>query len=287
VIDPRDPVALAGDAARVAALALAEDGPRDLTSDLCVPTSLEGAAVIAAREPLVVAGTVHADAVVLAAGLEPIRWTAEGGEAVEAGAILGTLTGQVAAILRAERPLLNLLQRASGIATMTRRAVDRVAETSCTILHTRKTTPGLRSFEVAAVLAGGGGLHRVGLADTVMVKDNHWQALAAGGRTLAEALEEARRAGATQLHVEVESRSQLAEAIAAGATRLLIDNQDPATVAQWVRAARGLRADLELEATGGITLDGLAAYAATGVDFISTGMLTHSVRSVDIGLDAR
>jgi nicotinate-nucleotide pyrophosphorylase (carboxylating) len=287
VIDPRDPVVIAADAARLAALALAEDGARDITSAVAVEPGATGSATVVARESLVLAGSGYADAVVAACELPPIDWAARDGMAVDAGATLGTVTGELRAILRAERPLLNLLQRATGIATLTRQCVDRVADSGCAVLHTRKTTPGLRTFEVAAVLAGGGGMHRVDLAEAVMVKDNHWQALAAAGRSLAEALAEARALGVTDLQVEVESPEQLAEAVAAGATRLLIDNQTPTNVAAWVRTARELRATIELEATGGITLETLAAYAATGVDYISTGMLTHSVPSRDIGLDMR
>ncbi len=278
---------IAVDAERLAALALAEDGARDITSAVAVESGATGSATIVAREALVLAGRGYADAVVAACDLPPIDWVARDGMAVDAGSTLGTVTGALRAILRAERPLLNLLQRSTGIATLTRQCVDRIADTGCTVLHTRKTTPGLRTFEVAAVLAGGGGLHRMGLAEAVMVKDNHWEAMATSGRSLAEALAEARALGVTDLQVEVESPEQLAEAVTAGATRLLIDNQAPADVAAWVRTARGLRATIEVEATGGITLETLAAYAATGVDYISTGMLTHSVRSRDIGLDLR
>jgi nicotinate-nucleotide pyrophosphorylase (carboxylating) len=278
---------VAADATRVAAVALGEDGARDITTSVCMSRGLEGSAVIAAREPMVMAGTAYADAVASACGLPSISWTASDGDTVDAGAILGTVSGPLNAILRAERPLLNLLQRATGIATITRQCVELIGDTDCTVLHTRKTTPGLRTFEVSAVLAGGGGLHRVDLANVVMVKDNHWQALEAAGKSLVSALEEARAAGVVELQVEVESRSQVAEAIAAGATRLLIDNQSPTTVREWVKAAHGMREDVELEASGGITLDTIAEYAATGVDFVSTGVLTHSVRSMDIGLDAR
>ncbi len=285
--DPRDPAAIAADAARLAALALAEDGARDVTSLVTVADGQRGTGVIEARSPLVLSGRRYADAVVQAVGLPPIAWRADDGTAIAEPGVLGTVTGPLAAILRAERPLLNLLQRAAGIATLTAECVRRVAGTGVTVLHTRKTTPGLRLLEVRAVLDGGGGLHRMDLATAVMVKDNHWQALAARGRTLADALEAARALGVTDLQVEVESVAQLDMAIAAGATRLLIDNQDPATLRAWTARARAERPDIAIEATGGITLATVAEYAATGVDFLSTGMLTHSVPSADLGLEVK
>jgi nicotinate-nucleotide pyrophosphorylase (carboxylating) len=181
--------------------------------------------------------------------------------------------------------MLNLLQRASGIATMTRAYVDAVAGTSCRILHTRKTAPGLRALDIAAVLAGGGARHRADLGHEVMVKDNHWRALAHGGSTLKAALDEARGRGVASLQVEVEFPEQLEEAVAAGATRLLIDNQTPATLRAWAERARALRSGIEIEATGGITLENVRAYAEAGADFISIGALTHSVRAADLAVE--
>ncbi len=283
--DSRAPAVVADDAARLAALALAEDGRDDVTSRVTVTESQQGVGIIEGRAPLVVAGTAYADAVIAACGLNAVEWQAAEGEQLATPAVLGTIRGPLRAILRAERPLLNLLQRACGIATMTRQYVDAVAGTPCRVLHTRKTTPGLRTFEVHAVLAGGGALHRTDLATTVMVKDNHWQALRASGRTLADALGEARVGGVTGLQVEVESMAQLDEAVAAGATRLLIDNQTPETVREWATHARDARPTVEIEATGGITLATIRAYAAAGADFVSTGALTHSVVAADLGLE--
>jgi nicotinate-nucleotide pyrophosphorylase (carboxylating) len=200
---------------------------------------------------------------------------------------VGTLNGELRAVLRAERPLLNLLQRASGIATATRSYVQAVAGTGCRILHTRKTAPGLRALDVAGVLAGGGHRHRLDLAHEVMVKDNHWQSLARGGNRLEAALEQARKRGAKALYVEVESVEQLEIACASGATRLLIDNQSPETLGSWATKARALSPGIEIEATGGITLANVRAYAAAGADFISVGALTHSVRAADIALEVR
>jgi nicotinate-nucleotide pyrophosphorylase (carboxylating) len=282
--DPLGPDALLADAARMAEVALAEDGTRDVTSLASVTTTQHGHGVLEAREPLVLSGRSYADAVVAACGLPPIAWHARDGDAVPAG-VIGEVRGSLRGILRAERPLLNFLQRAAGVATMTREAVRRVEGTSCVVLHTRKTTPGLRLLEVNAVRHGGGGLHRVDLATTVMIKDNHWQALRAAGRTLADGLETARALGAAELQVEVESLAQLLEACAAGATRLLVDNQVPEVVREWTDRARRERPGIQIEATGGISLDNIGEYARTGVDFVSTGLLTHSVRSADLGLE--
>ena len=243
--------------------------------------------MIEVRAPLVMAGRAYADAVARAVGLEAVAWRADDGDQMARNTILCTLQGSLRALLRAERPLLNLLQRACGIATMTREYVDALAGTRCRVLHTRKTAPGLRMFEVLAMLAGGGALHRVDLAHAVMVKDNHWRGMRASGRTLREALASAAAGGIGELQVEVESLAQLDEAIAAGATRLLIDNQTPATVGDWMARARAARPDIEIEATGGITRATVRSYADAGVDFVSIGALTHSVRSVDLGMAVR
>lgn len=285
--DPRDPAAVAADAERLAALTLAEDGTDDVTSRVTIAEAQRGEAVIEVRASLVVAGLTYADAVVQACGLDAVTWQAAEGDMRAGGTLLGTMHGPLRAILRAERPLLNLLQRSCGIATMTRRYVDAVAGTACRVLHTRKTTPGLRTFEVHAVLAGGGALHRIDLEHTVMVKDNHWQGLRASGRTLREALAEAAAGGVHGLQVEVETVAQLDEAVAAGATRLLIDNQTPETVREWVIRARAGNPAIEIEATGGITLATIRAYAEAAADYVSTGALTHSVVAADLGLEIR
>jgi nicotinate-nucleotide pyrophosphorylase (carboxylating) len=138
---------------------------------------------------------------------------------------------------------------------------------------------------VAAVLAGGGGRHRLDLSHEVMVKDNHWQALRMEGNDLASALAEARARGVGSLQVEVESEGQVEQALAAGATRLLVDNQPPETVRAWAKRARELAPGIEIEATGGITLADVRAYAEAGVDYVSVGALTHSVTAADLGLE--
>jgi nicotinate-nucleotide pyrophosphorylase (carboxylating) len=272
------------DAERVAALALAEDGHRDLTSDVTVAPEARASARFEFRSVGVLAGRVYAVAVARACGCE-IDWEAAEGEHVARHAVVGSITGPLAPLLRAERPLLNLLQRASGIATLTRAYVGAVSGTTARILHTRKTAPGLRLLDVCGVLAGGGELHRLDLARAVMVKDNHWRALAAQGKTLRAALAEARALGAEALQVEVESEAQLEAGCEAGATRLLVDNQSPETVRRWAAAARERVPGIEIEATGGITLENVRAYALAGADFISVGALTHSVKAADVALE--
>jgi nicotinate-nucleotide pyrophosphorylase (carboxylating) len=272
------------DAERIAAVALAEDGATDITTVLTVPAGVAGEGRIEYRSGGVVAGAAYADAVARACECR-IEWRAPEGRTVAAGTVAGVVHGPLGRILRAERPMLNLLQRASGIATATRAYVDAVAGTGCRILHTRKTAPGLRVLDVAAVLAGGGTRHRFDLAHEVMVKDNHWQALRREGNTLAAALADGRRRGVASLQVEVETEAQLEEACAAGATRLLVDNQPPATVRAWARRAREMVPGIEIEATGGITLANVREYAEAGVDFVSVGALTHSVMAADIGLE--
>jgi nicotinate-nucleotide pyrophosphorylase (carboxylating) len=272
------------DAERIAAVALAEDGETDITTALTVPSDVEGEGRLEYRTGGVVAGAAYADAVAHACECR-IEWRAPEGRKVASGSVIGLVHGPLGRILRAERPMLNLLQRACGIASATRAYVNAVAGTRCRILHTRKTAPGLRALDIAAVLAGGGTRHRVDLSHEVMVKDNHWQALRMEGNDLAGALAEARRRGVVSLQVEVESEAQLEEACAAGATRLLVDNQKPATVRAWADRARALVPGIEIEATGGITLANVREYAEAGADFVSIGALTHSVTAADIGLE--
>jgi nicotinate-nucleotide pyrophosphorylase (carboxylating) len=272
------------DAARIAAAALAEDGPTDVTTAVTVPIGLQAQGSIEYRGGGVLAGGAYADAVARACECR-VDWSVPDGRAARAGAVVGVLHGALAGILRAERPMLNLLQRASGIATATRAYVDAVAGTGCRVLHTRKTAPGLRALDIAAVLAGGGARHREDLSHELMVKDNHWQAALLSGRTLADALDEARRRGVAALYVEIESQEQLEQACAAGATRLLVDNQTPEAVRRWAARARAMRPGIEIEATGGITLENVRAYAEAGADFVSIGALTHSVRAADLAVE--
>ena len=271
---------------RIAAAALAEDGDRDVTTAVTVPQGLPAEGVIEYRSGGVLAGAAFADAVARACECR-IDWRAPDGRLFPPGATAGIIHGHLVRILRAERPLLNLLQRACGIATLTRAYVDAVAGLPCRILHTRKTAPGLRSLDIAAVIAGGGERHRADLSHEVMVKDNHWQTLVRNGGDLARALSDGRALGVTALYVEVESEAQVDEACRAGATRLLVDNQAPAIVRRWGDEARRTRPGIEIEATGGITLENVRSYAEAGADFVSVGALTHSVRAVDLALEVR
>jgi len=278
-------VRIGADARRIAELALMEDGIRDVTSEACVAAGQFATGSLLFKSSGILAGTSYADAVTIICGLDPVVWYQPTGSALEAGSVAGVMQGDLASILRAERPLLNLLQRAVGIATATRAYVDAVRGTSAQILHTRKTAPGLRLLDVTAVLAGGGAMHRLDLSTTLMVKDNHWQALQRSGRTLADALGAAGARGVIDCFVEVETPEQLDEACKAGAARLLIDNQTPATVAAWSQRARAIRPDIAIEATGGITLASVRSYAEAGADFISIGALTHSVTAANISLE--
>jgi nicotinate-nucleotide pyrophosphorylase (carboxylating) len=265
---------------------LAEDGESDLTTLVSIPSQLTAAGSIEFRTGGVFAGTEFAAAVARLCHCS-VEWSVPDGATVRAGTVIGTLHGTLREILRAERPFLNLLQRASGIATATRRFVDAVAGTGCRILHTRKTAPGLRALDVTAVVAGGGHLHRVDLAHEVMIKDNHWRSLMREGNRLEKVLADAKHQGATRLYVEVESVEQLEIACAAGASRLLVDNQLPETLRTWATLARRLRPGIEIEATGGIQLETVRAYAEAGADFISIGALTHSVRAADIAVEVQ
>jgi nicotinate-nucleotide pyrophosphorylase (carboxylating) len=275
------------DAKRLAEIALAEDGERDITTQVTGAGEKPAQGILEARTSLVLAGVAYADAVARAVGIPGVRWRAAEGDEVPGGSVIGELSGSFAQVLRAERPLLNLLQRACGIATATRTYMRAVEGTGCAILHTRKTAPGLRGLDLLAVLAGGGRLHRVGLAHEVMIKDNHWKALADQGRSLKDALKAARDGGISAIYVEVESEAQVREAAGAGATRLLVDNQTPATVKAWKGIARSLSPSIELEATGGITLENVRSYAEAGIDFVSIGALTHSVKAADVALEVK
>jgi nicotinate-nucleotide pyrophosphorylase (carboxylating) len=261
--------------------ALAEDRAReDVTTQLfgSLADRLATGRFIA-EERCVVAGMPIAGAVFQelesAARLE--ECVAEGSW-VEAGTEIARVLARSATLLGGERVALNFLQRLSGIATQTRRAVEAVAGTDSVITDTRKTTPGLRDLEKYAVRMGGAANHRGSLADAVLFKDNHWVML--GGGALIEALRRAPRGVAVM--VEVETPAQLEAALAAGVTRILVDNQPPAQLAEWVRRAGP---DVAIEASGGITPDRARAYAEAGAKFISMGALTHSVRAVAIRLE--
>jgi nicotinate-nucleotide pyrophosphorylase (carboxylating) len=273
------------DALAMAERALAEDGPTDITSEVVGAAGVIATAVLEYRSGGVVAGSAYADAVVQQCDCGDLRWNKADSDVVEAGAVIATLEGDLARLLFAERTLLNFLQRACGIATVTRAFVDALTGTGCRVLHTRKTTPGLRVLDVHAVLSGGGGLHRLSLSSAVLVKDNHWHVLDSDGGNLRAACDAARDRGVSDIYVEVENIEQVRRACGAGATRLLIDNQEPTEFRRLASVARESVPNIEIEATGGMTLETARDYAEAGADFLSVGALTHSVIAADVALE--
>lgn len=280
--DGLDPAAVE----RIVRNALEEDlGPDslDVTSFATIPQEQVDTAELVARADGVLAG-VHVAAAVfdLAAGCTlSMEIKARDGAAVGRGDVLATVTGPTRSLLTAERTALNLLCRLSGMATHTRAWADALVGTKATVLDTRKTTPGLRILEKYAVRVGGGGNKRMGLYDVAMIKDNH--KIAAGG--IGAAFRRVREAfPQVGVEVEVTTLAEAVEAVEAGADFLLCDNMSPELLTEVV-AAVGDRA--ELEATGGLTLADAARYAATGVDYLSVGALTHSSPILDIALDLR
>jgi nicotinate-nucleotide pyrophosphorylase (carboxylating) len=267
------------DVSAVVERALAEDlGPGDRTTEATVPPRVRARALVTQKAAGVIAGLEAAalafrrldPQVVIVERVPEGRWRA-GGPVLE-------LEGDARALLGAERTALNLLGHLSGIATLTARAVHAVRGTGVRILDTRKTTPGLRTLEKAAVVVGGGHNHRAGLYDAILIKENH--IAIAGG--IAAAVREARAAWPElPLEVECRDRADVDEALAAGATRLLLDNMDPA---QLRATADHVAGAAELEASGGITLATLRAVAETGIDAISLGVLTHSAPALDVSL---
>ncbi|MBE3132357.1 MAG: carboxylating nicotinate-nucleotide diphosphorylase [Acidobacteria bacterium] len=261
-------------------------GSGDVTTEHVVPPGTTARGSIVAREALVVAGVDMASDVFRA--LDPaleIEPAVADGTSVSDGARLASLAGRAAPILTGERVALNLLQRLSGIATVTRRFVDAVAGTGASVSDTRKTTPGLRALEKYAVRMGGGRNHRMGLFDAILIKDNH--IAAAGGIGAALHAARARGPAGMPVQIEVDSLAQLGEALAVGVDAVLLDNMTPADVAAAVRLVRARPAGALcwIEASGGITLANIRAYAQAGVDTISVGALTHSAPAVDIALD--
>jgi nicotinate-nucleotide pyrophosphorylase (carboxylating) len=266
---------------RLIDLALEEDiGPGDVTTQALIPPELQGEAHIRAKQTLVVAGLPVAARVFHKLDAEIVFTAAvDDGQEVAKGQVLARLTGPVASILTAERVALNFLQRLSGIATFTRQMVAQVAGSPAALMDTRKTTPGWRALEKYAVRLGGGRNHRLGLYDGVLIKNNHLTAV--GG--IHEAVRQARARAHNLLKIEVEvtDLEGLEEALNAGADLILLDNMDDAALRQAVELTRG-RA--RLEASGSMTRERLPQVAATGVNFISMGALTHSAPAVDIHL---
>ncbi|WP_423724264.1 carboxylating nicotinate-nucleotide diphosphorylase [Arthrobacter gengyunqii] len=273
---------------RIVAAALAEDAPwGDITSELLVPEEARTTAVLTAREPGVFCGERVIEAAFRLTSPETeVQFLIRDGESFEAGTVLAEISGPARAVLTGERVALNLAQRLSGIATLTAAFVARTAGTSARITDTRKTTPGLRILERHAVRCGGGYNHRFSLSDAVMAKDNHLALLAAGGRDLAQALAtaKARLPHTVHFEVEVDRLDQIEAVLAGGADTVLLDNFDPADLRRGVELIGGRALT---EASGNVRLETVAQIAATGVDLISAGALTHSVRALDLGLDLR
>ena len=257
---------------------LAEDlGGGDVTSMALVPADARCTAAILLKEPGVLCGLAAVRAVLVE--LDPdLVWEprCRDGERLEPG-VLVSVAGRARSILAGERLALNLLGRLSGIATLTRRFVDAVEGTGATILDTRKTTPGLRALEKAAVRCGGGSNHRLGLYDGILIKDNHLRLAGGVGMAVARA-----RGAGVPVEVECDTLDQVREALEAGADQILLDNMAPL---QLARAVALVDRRVALEASGGVTLENVRTIAETGVDFISIGALTHAARSLDVSME--
>jgi nicotinate-nucleotide pyrophosphorylase (carboxylating) len=257
--------------------ALEEDiGPGDVTSEACIPASRTAAGEFVAREAQVIAGVELLPLIYSArGGVERLNLCKRSGDRAAAGEVIASVAGSARILLACERVALNFLQRLGGVATLAARYVDRVAETRCRVLDTRKTTPGLRRLEKMAAAAGGVTNHRMGLYDAILIKNNH--IAAAGG--VRKAMEAVRSASRLPIEIEVRTREELIEALEAGAPHLLLDNFTPPEAAELIRFTDG-RAKIEL--SGGVTLDNIRDYALTGADFVSSGAITHSAAAVDI-----
>jgi nicotinate-nucleotide pyrophosphorylase (carboxylating) len=271
---------------RLARVALLEDvGRGDETSRITVPAGIRARARFVAREALVVSGLEAARAVFFEAADQEVSFAAfaNEGDRLAAGSVLAEVEGPAQPILSAERVALNLLMRLSGVATLTSRYVEAVAGTGVGISDTRKTTPGLRLLEKAAVRAGGGTNHRAGLDDGILIKDNHLAL--AGGVTEAVRRAKGQASHLLKVEVEVESLEELEEAIRAGVDAVLLDNMTPEEVREAAGLARRERPELLVEVSGGVNLRTVRSYAEAGPDFISVGALTHSAAAADISLE--
>ncbi|HMT88605.1 MAG TPA: carboxylating nicotinate-nucleotide diphosphorylase [Dermatophilaceae bacterium] len=281
----------ADDARELVRVALAEDlGPNglDVTTLATIPADQEATAYVLARAAGVVAGLpvvaeVFAQvAALIGSSVPSVELLVSDGAAVVRGDVLARVTGPIRGILIGERTLLNIASRLSGVATHTRRWADQLAGTGAMVLDTRKTTPGMRHLEKYAVRAGGGTNKRMGLYDCAMIKDNH--KLAAG--SVSAAYQAIRRTFPdVDIQVEVTTVAEALEAYAVGARFIMCDNMSVALLAETVAALRALDEPVEIEATGGLTLEVAREYALTGVDYLSVGGLTHSSPILDIALD--
>jgi len=266
--------------------ALEEDAPwGDLTSQVLIPVDADATAQLVAREAGVFSGgAVFAAAFRLTDPRIVVRMLVADGGVFDAGDALAEVSGSARGILQAERIGLNFVQRMSGIATLTALYVAETTGTGARIVDTRKTTPGLRVLERAAVRDGGGHNHRFSLSDAVMAKDNHLAVLTAGGLNLTEALRQVRDriSHTTHLEVEVDRIDQIEPVLAAGIDTIMLDNFSTDDLREGVRLTAGRAL---VEASGGVSLHTVRGIAETGVDIISVGAITHSVRSLDLGLD--
>ncbi|MGH3456953.1 carboxylating nicotinate-nucleotide diphosphorylase [Aeromicrobium sp.] len=274
---------------RVVDLALEEDAPfGDLTSQAFLPAGALATADLVAREPGVLAGAeVFSIAMSRRDFSVKVTSATADGETFETGDVLASVSGPARSVLQAERVALNLIQRMSGIATLTARYVAAVEGTGVRVVDTRKTTPGLRALERHAVICGGGHNHRFSLSDAVMAKDNHLALVedVPGGITEAIRAAAERLPHTTHIEVEVDRLSHIEPVLSSGEVdTIMLDNFDPDTLRKGVEMVAGRAI---VEASGGITLDTIADVAATGVDVISVGALTHSVRALDLALDVR
>jgi len=273
--------------------ALIEDlGTGDVTTDSVVPPGAMAKGEIVAKAAGIVAGLHVAGMCFTRLDSNVIYEAAGDGIGVSPDQVLATLSGPAASILKAERVALNFIQRLSGIATLTARYVEAVADYPVKILDTRKTTPGLRTMEKYAVRMGGGFNHRIGLYDGILIKDNHLMFQNAGeagqsqGNVKAAVLAARRSANHLQkVEVEADTLEQVKEAVDAGADAILLDNMDVETLALAVESVRNSGRKIVLEASGNVSLSNVAGIAATGVDAISVGALTHSVPSLDVSLE--
>jgi len=267
-------------------VALAEDtGSGDVTSRMLVPAGLMGEGQVLVKTPGVLAGIEVLRRLFLKVDSSlSVAVLVEDGNKIKPGDVVAIVSGRVASMLGSERVALNFLQRMSGIATLVAEFVNRVNGTRAVIADTRKTTPGLRWLEKYAVRMGGGHNHRFNLSDAVLIKDNHLAALRATGMSLGEIVKKAKQGAPPGLAVEVEITSfeEAKEALAAGANTIMLDNMIPQQMRPIVKMVAG-RA--KLEASGGVRLENVREIAETGVDIISVGSLTHSVKSLDISLE--
>jgi nicotinate-nucleotide pyrophosphorylase (carboxylating) len=275
---------------RLLDLALQEDlgANGDLTSQAVIPPDLPGRAALVARSAGVVAGlpAAHQTFSIIDPQLSFQVMLADG-STVTAGAVLAVVSGSMRSILAGERTALNFLQRLSGVATATALYVKAAANPRCKVLDTRKTTPGWRLLEKYAVRCGGGHNHRMGLGDGVLIKDNHLAAVGGGTEAVAAAVRLARQkyGDAYPLEIEVDDLIQLDAALAARPDIVLLDNMKPDQLREAVRRRNATAPGVQLEASGGVTLATIQGIAATGVDRVSVGALTHSAPALDIGLD--